>query len=307
MFILLYAGKYEGWLMLNKLIDIGRPPSHIFILKGSSYDQEWSQRIKKRAEDKGIDYTIAPKMNSETVRQIIKRYKPCLFFFSNCRQLLNKKTIDLIDWPINFHNSLLPAYRGFAPNVWPIINGEKYTGTTMLKIVPGPVDSGPIIAQKRIVIRESDTGWSLEKKLAMVNVNLMEKFLPALISGKVKMREQDETKATYACKRTPNDGLINWSWTSERIHNLVRALTRPYPGAFTFIQGRKLYVWEVKKLNCYQPFVGRIPGAVIKIGRVKVSVLSGDGICELSQVQLEGDKVRPAAEIIKSLDIRLGK
>jgi len=306
--ILLYSGKYEGYQMLRRLIDLKKSPAYLFILKGSSpWEEEWSHKIAGLARENGIDFSLGVSMNSEKVRKIIRSHKPCVFFFSNCRQLLDRNTIELIDFPVNFHNSLLPAYRGFAPNTWPIINGETYTGTTMLRIVPGTVDSGPILAQKRIAIREGDTGWSLEKCLAELNVRLMEEHLPALLSGRIRTRKQDEKKATYACKRIPDDGLIDWAWPVERIFNLVRALTRPYPGAFTFLCGRRLFIWEAKIDKKAPVYVGRIPGAVTGIGQSRVAVLTGDGVCRIGLVQLEGEEARPAAEVLDSLNIRLGE
>ena len=159
---------------------------------------------------------------------------------------------DLISYPtqyaVNVHGSLLPKYRGRTPHVWAIINGEKKTGITA-HLITCECDKGAVIAQKEIPILDSDTGGSILKKYNEVYPVLIDDVIEKIMSGNLEdcLTEQDETKATYYPKRTPDDGEIDWNWQKERIFNWVRAMAPPeYPGAFFFDDGRKVIVEKIE-------------------------------------------------------------
>lgn len=153
---------------------------------------------------------------------------------------------DLISYParyaVNIHGSLLPRYRGRTPHVWAIINGEKESGITAHLITSG-CDKGDIIARKAIPITRDDTGGSMLSKYVESYPVLIDEVISKIKGGKLETIRQDESKATYYPKRTPEDGGINWGWQRERIRNWVRAMAPPeYPGAFFYDGGRKIIV-----------------------------------------------------------------
>lgn len=159
---------------------------------------------------------------------------------------------DLISYPlkcaVNVHGSLLPKYRGRTPHVWAIINNEKKTGITA-HLITSECDKGAIIAQKEIPIFDTDTGGLILKKYNEVYPVLIDEVIDKIISGSLEncLIEQDETKATYYPKRTPEDGEIDWNWQKERIYNWVRAMAPPeYPGAFFFYDGKKVVVQKIE-------------------------------------------------------------
>lgn len=145
---------------------------------------------------------------------------------------------------LNIHGSLLPKYRGRTPNVWAIINGEKEAGVTVHEI-SNECDAGDIIERKIIKIKNTDTGYTLLKKMLIIYPILINKVLRDIETGDIKSIRQDGTFATYFNKRTPDDGQIDWSWQKERIMNWVRALSNPYPGAFTFINEVKIIINKI--------------------------------------------------------------
>lgn len=155
---------------------------------------------------------------------------------------------DILNWPseaaINFHGSLLPKYRGRTPHVWAIINGETVTGVTAHRMTLG-CDEGEVVASETVEISESDTGGTLLNKFTIIYPKLILEVLDSCENSRVKPKLQDEYRATYFEKRTPEDGGINWNWHKERIHNWVRAQAHPYPGAFTMINGKKVIVDQV--------------------------------------------------------------
>lgn len=146
------------------------------------------------------------------------------------------------------HASLLPRYRGNAPLVWAMINGEKETGVSLFYFADG-VDTGDIIGQQKFPIEESDTIADLLEKTKATAIDLLLTYLPQIAEGSAPRLQQDHSQATVFPKRSPEDGLIDWSWEPGRIKNFIRAQTRPYPGAFTFINGKKVIVWDADILE----------------------------------------------------------
>lgn len=192
---------------------------------------------------------------------------------------------DLIHWPnkaaVNLHGSLLPKYRGRTPHVWAIINNEKQTGVTAHLISKG-CDEGGVLKQKVIAINPEDTGADILEKYEKVYPELISEVISDIDSGVLRPVKQDESKATYFGKRTPKDGEINWNWQKERIRNWVRAQAAPYPGAYTWIEGRKLVIDKVVEddLGFLQSFENgliltenplrvKTPNGVLKIEKVR--------------------------------------
>ena len=141
------------------------------------------------------------------------------------------------------HASLLPKYRGNAPLVWAIISGEKETGVSFFYFSDG-VDEGDIIGQESFSIEENESIKNILEKTKEASKNVLLKYLPKISNNTVIPIKQDHTKATIYPKRTPEDGLIDWNLPPKRIKDFIRAQTKPYPGAFTFINGKKVIIWD---------------------------------------------------------------
>ena len=204
-----------------------------------------------------------------------------------------------------FHDSLLPAYRGFAPTVWAIANGEDHTGVTLFEMTEA-VDSGAIVDQRRIPIGRDDTIAEVMERVTTEYLTLLEANLASLLDGSATRRPQDETLATYTCKRVAADGRIDWSASSRAIHDLVRAHARPYWGAFTVLDGRECRIWEARAVADPPVYVGRVPGRVVEVRAGSgVTVLTGDGALLVRTVQLDGDPV-PASEVLRPVGRTLG-
>ena len=156
---------------------------------------------------------------------------------------------DLINHPnilaFNVHGSLLPKYRGRTPHVWSIINNEKKTGITA-HLIDEYCDTGDIIEQIVVPIDVNDTGNIILKKYSELYFPLIVSVIDQIESNNLNYLIQNNENATYYGKRTPDDGLINWDWQKERINNWVRAQANPYPGAFTFYEGKKIIIDQIK-------------------------------------------------------------
>jgi methionyl-tRNA formyltransferase len=146
---------------------------------------------------------------------------------------------------INLHGSCLPKYRGRTPHVWAIINNEKETGITAHSITLG-CDEGDIVYQEIILIEEDITGAGLLNRYNERYPLIIDELVSRIEKGLITYLPQDNTKATWFGKRTPEDGIINWNWQKERIYNWVRAQAKPYPGAFSYYKNEKLIIHKIE-------------------------------------------------------------
>lgn len=144
---------------------------------------------------------------------------------------------------VGIHGSLLPLYRGGAPLVWAMINGEKQAGVTLFHFSDG-VDDGDVIAQKSFPIEQGDTIREVLDKATRASVEIVEEYVPRIAAGTAPRTPQDHSSATVVPQRSPSDGLIDWKWDAKRIDNFIRAQTKPYPGAYTLIDGKRVTIWS---------------------------------------------------------------
>lgn len=205
------------------------------------------------------------------------------------------------------HDSLLPKYRGFAPTQWAMINGESTTGVSLFRIAEA-VDAGPIVDQLEIPIAEGEVIGEVMERVTSGYIELINRNLRSLLDGRAPLREQDESAATYTCKRLPEDNRVDWGAATEAVYNLIRAATTPYPGAFTTVAGEKLIVWSADRLGAAPGYVGRVPGRVIQVKPGEgVVVLTGDGALLLREVQLAGKPRTCAADVLTRISLTLGR
>lgn len=141
----------------------------------------------------------------------------------------------------NLHGSLLPKYRGRAPVNWAILRGERETGATLHEMVAKP-DAGRIVDQQAVPIQPDDTAIDVFRKVTVAAEIVLDRSLPALVAGTAALRSQDLSAGSYFGGRGPEDGRIDWGQPARAVHDLVRAVAPPYPGAFCDVAGRRLRV-----------------------------------------------------------------
>ena len=184
------------------------------------------------------------------------------------------------------HASLLPKYRGWAPLVWAIINGEKKTGVSFFYLAE-KVDSGDIIAQKEISITKKDTIKTIYQKVTKASLKILGKYIPLIEKGKVQRVRQNEDGATYFPMRSPEDGLINWNKNTLEIYNWIRAQTKPYPGAFFFNkEGQKIKVWSAKLFSETKKILQK-PGTILSQNKKEMKIATGNGYITITNWEVE--------------------
>ncbi len=187
----------------------------------------------------------------------------------------------------NIHGSLLPKYRGRAPVNWAVLQGEKVTGATLHWMAEKP-DSGDIVDQQEVPIGPEDTALEVQRRVTAAAVQVLERRLEQLKSGSAPRRPQKEAEATTFGKRGPEDGRIDWTRTAGQVHDLVRAVTHPYPGAFTDIFGGKTYLWKTRLpgLGAHDNF----PGQIRTEGGTLYVACGDDRYVEVLRLQREGEE-----------------
>jgi methionyl-tRNA formyltransferase len=224
----------------------------------------------------------------------LRRLEPDFLFSCYYRHMLQAPILNLPRLgALNLHGSLLPRYRGRCPVNWVLIKGETETGLT-LHYMEEKADRGDIVAQARVPITPEDTALTLFARLTAAVGPLMAETYPRLREGKAPRLPQDHTQASYFGGRGPEDGLIDWQQPAAAIYNLMRAVTHPYPGAFTYLDGRKLFIWNGRPQAAAPEAIPAEPGRIIGSWPGQgLLVAAGDGQFLIQQAQWEGEPEVP--------------
>jgi len=185
-------------------------------------------------------------VNTPDVVDAIARHEPELIVVVGWTRLIRRPLLAVPPRGcVGFHASLLPENRGRAPVNWAILRGEKVTGNTMMMLDPG-TDTGDIIDQRAIAIGLDDTCATVYERVGRAGADMLRQHLPALLTGTAPRRPQYGPSGPPLPRRTPEMGVLDWSWSAAQVHDWVRALTCPYPGAFTALSGRRVMVWRTR-------------------------------------------------------------
>jgi methionyl-tRNA formyltransferase len=205
---------------------------------------------------------------------------------------------------IGFHASMLPRHRGRAPVNWAIIRGEKTSGNTMMLLDPG-ADTGDIVDQMPVPIGPDDTCATVYARVGEAGAQMLVEHLPALLAGTAPRRRQPVHGDEVLPKRTPDMGLIDWSRSAGALHDWVRALTVPYPGAFTVWLGRLVMVWRTRPPTD-EPAPGEEPGTVLEIGPAGVRVATGEGTLLITEMGSPGEPPQAAVDRCSAMGLPVG-
>ncbi len=200
----------------------------------------------------------------------------------NFRYIVGKSILNRFRWPLNIHGSLLPKYRGRTPHVWAIINGETETGAT-LHVMDEGVDTGPIVAQKSITIGPYDTGATILERFNKLYPELVVEGLQRIMNGG-HLIEQNDANATFFGRRTPEMGLVDFRMPYEKLHNFVRAIAPPYPGAYCYLTDGKRIVVEKITLRNDLAMLG-LPKYSPRVVADMILVRNDDGVIQLHEAK----------------------
>lgn len=207
----------------------------------------WFPSVGKLAHECGIPVFVDRDLNDDAELTAFEQLAPDLLFSFYFRHLLPPRVLAAPRLgAYNMHGSLLPRYRGRAPVNWAVLHGETETGATLHVMTPKP-DAGDIVDAERVPIGEDDTAAQVQERITRAAVQVLMRQLDALESGTAPRRPQDAAAATYFGRRRPEDGAIDWRRSACEIHNLIRAVSHPYPGAFAPLAGRMTTIWQSRR------------------------------------------------------------
>lgn len=278
--IVLFAYSEVGCLCLEELIKKGANAAAVFTHNDDPGEEIWFRSVRAIAGKKGIPVHTPQKLGAQET-DYLRSLKPELILSCYYRALIPKAVLDMPRLgAYNIHGALLPKYRGRACVNWAVLNGEKETGAT-LHVMTERADRGDIVDQERVPIEFTDTAYDVFMKVAEAARLILARRLSELEAGTAPRRPQDEAEATYFGRRRPEDGEIDWDKSAVEIYNLIRAVTHPFPGAFTALAGKKYYIWKARPLEG-----SAAPSKIVSDNPPVVG--TGCGLLEILRLQPEG-------------------
>jgi len=233
---------------------------------------------------------------AEVVAQL-SGFRPDIIVVAAFGQILPQAVLDIPRYGcLNLHPSLLPRFRGASPVAAALLAGDESTGVSIMLMDSG-LDTGPVLARKRVKISPQENTGSLTSRLSRVAAKLLPEVLVSWTKGEITPQPQNETEATYSKALTKREGEIDWQWPAIEIWRQVRAC-QPWPGGYTRWQGRRLAILEAVPLSGEEPLAA---GQVMALNRegVMLGVTAGEGILGVLRLQLEGRRAMPASEFLK--------
>jgi len=246
----------------------------------------WFGSVAKLAHERGIE-AIAPRdPNTPEIVERVRALQSDFLFSFYYRSMLKPALLSIPRrGAFNMHGSLLPNYRGRVPVNWAVLRGETRTGATLHEMVEKP-DAGRIVDQEAVAILPDDLAVDVFRKVSAAAARVLGRSLPKLIDGSAVLRAQDLSQGGYFGARRPEDGRIDWSLPAKRVHDLVRAVAPPYPGAFTEVDGKRLRVLRTRLMA--ETGTAQPPALLYaRTGRC-FAVCAGGGVIELVELELDG-------------------
>ncbi len=246
---------------LQALIDLGHevPLAVTHPASEHSYKAIWSSSVEGLAREQGIPVHLTERVDAETI-EVVKRTRPDVIVVNSWYSWMPPELYALPPHgTLNLHDSLLPKFAGFSPALWALISGEPEFGLTVHRMDQG-LDTGDILIQRRLPIGPADTGTDLVRRGIELIPGALRDALTALESGTAVWQPQNKAERVYFHKRSDRDSMIDWSWPAEDLERFVRALSEPYPPAFTFYEGERI---EVLEARVSESRYGGTPGRVV--------------------------------------------
>ncbi|HAZ5659945.1 TPA: bifunctional UDP-4-amino-4-deoxy-L-arabinose formyltransferase/UDP-glucuronic acid oxidase ArnA [Escherichia coli] len=296
-----FAYHDMGCLGIEALLSAGYEISAIFTHTDNPGEKAFYGSVARLAAERGIPVYAPDNVNHPLWVERIAQLSPEVIFSFYYRHLICDEILQLAPrGAFNLHGSLLPKYRGRAPLNWVLVNGETETGVTLHRMVKR-ADAGAIVAQLRVAIAPDDIAITLHHKLCHAARQLLEQTLPAIKHGNILEIAQRENEATCFGRRTPDDSFLEWHKPASVLHNMVRAVADPWPGAFSYVGNQKFTVWSSR----VHPHASKaLPGSVISVAPLLIAC--GDGALEIVTGQAGDGITMQGSQLAQTLGLVQG-
>ncbi len=269
-----FAYHNVGVRCLRVLLDQGVQVSLVLTHADSTTENIWYDSVAQVCADRGIEAITVDDPNHPDVVARIRELTPDFLFSFYYRKMLGAETLGIPKrGALNMHGSLLPKYRGRVPTNWAVINGETETGASLHYMEVKP-DAGNLVAQTSVPILGDDTAYEVFQKVVVAAEMTLVRALPQLIAGTAPSVPLDLKAGSYFSGRKPEDGRIDWTKSARDVHNLIRAVAPPYPGAFTDIGGERIVIARARTVVAASPALAA--GTVI-CDPERAVIVCGDG------------------------------
>jgi methionyl-tRNA formyltransferase len=288
-----FAYHNVGVRCLSVLLDEGVQVVLVVTHRDNPAEAIWFDSVEQLARSRKLSVITPADANAPEVVAQIRALRPDFLFSFYYRNMLGPELLALpARGAYNMHGSLLPKYRGRVPVNWAVIKGERETGATLHQMVAKP-DAGGIVDQESVPIGTEDTAAEVFVKVTGAAERVLARALPGLIAGTARITPQDLSLGSYYGGRKPEDGRIDWTKSAREVHNLVRGVAPPYPGAFTQLGATRLRVLRTRLEPNRRPRSGA-PGLYFEAGSYYADC--GDGsVLRILELDTTGGPLDPAA------------
>ncbi|HKT71645.1 MAG TPA: formyltransferase [Steroidobacteraceae bacterium] len=241
-----FAYHDVGVRCLKALLSGGVEVPLVVTVADDPREAQWFASVADTAAEYGLPTIMPTDANTADVRQRVTSLQPDFIFSFYYRSMLSDELLKAAArGALNMHGSMLPRYRGRAPVNWAILRGERETGATLHYMV-ARADAGDIVDQLAVPILQDDDAREVFAKVTVAAETVLSRSLPGLISDRAPRRPQAILPGEYFGRRTPEDGRIDWKGSAVEIHNLIRAVAPPFPGAFSDIEGERWWFHKTR-------------------------------------------------------------
>jgi len=272
-----FLGSQEiGARCLSVVLEGGHEVVGVATFEAEAHER-WTDEVARLATERGLPRLRARRFRTPEAVAALRGLRPDILLVVGWRWILPREVLDVPPRGcLGIHGSLLPRLRGFAPVNWALIRDEPRTGPSLFYFDEG-TDTGDLVGQRPFPITDEDDADSVRRRLADASVELLREHLPGLAAGTAPRIPQPAEGATYGERRRPEDGAIDWTAAPRTVFNWVRGLTRPYPGAFSSVAGRRVMIWKAVPRAGAGPGPGLVdasaPGLVVGAGTGAVEVV----------------------------------
>lgn len=243
--------------------------------------------LRERAEQAGVPFHAFVKVSEPGVEAFLRAHAPDLLWVIGISQLVPDRLIQIARvGGVGFHPTMLPEGRGRAPVAWTILRNAR--AAVSLFYLAAEADAGDLIAQRPVPVLPDDYSEDLILRTNEVLRDVVLDLAPRIRTGSLPRQPQDHARATHYPKRTPADGLIDWTASTEHVYRLIRAAGRPYPGAFTYAAGRKVTIWRGQPASPWERTAGSRAGTVLAVTPRGLLIATGDGAFWATDIVVEG-------------------
>jgi len=244
--IVVCAYSDVGYRCTKWLLDAGEPVKLVYTHADAPDEERWWDSVADLARERGVPVKLVESLDAPSEEAVVRAAQPDFLFSFYFRRMLPARILAIPSkGALNMHGSLLPAFRGRSPVNWAILKGAPFTGASLHYMTEKP-DAGDLVDQERVPIGPDDDALTVARAVTDAAVTVLERSWPKLKAGVAPRIALDLAKGSYFGGRKPEDGHIDWLRPAQEVHDLVRAVSRPWPGAFTEVFGPKVTIWRTR-------------------------------------------------------------